>query len=189
MHTILCFAASGASLIAAALCFRANQPYRGAIDSYLGQRMIVPERVFPFYDAAYLNDFISTARDVSTTLGKSVLNLYVRPVLLWIDVGFAFFYAAFIVFFWLALLNSLAGHDPFERALQFMLTMGVTYGVADVAEDLWLVRLFSKQSPVSKHEGLLACTLTQAKFVTISLSIIGGAMFWVLNTVFPNPNS
>jgi hypothetical protein len=189
MPVLLYFVASAASLIAAALCFRANQPYRGAIDGCLGQDLIVPERVFPFYDAAYLNKFISAAKDSSTPLGKSALDLYVRPVLLWIDVGFAIFYAGFIVCFWLALLNSLAGHGLLERAFQFLLTMGAAYGVADVVEDLWLVRLFSKRSPVSRFEGLLACALTLTKLVTIALSLIGGVVFWILNRAFPKPNS
>jgi hypothetical protein len=92
------------------------------------------------------------------------------------------------VCFWLALLNLFAGHGAVEHAFQFLLTMGAAYGVADVVEDLWLVRLFSKRSPVSGFEGLLACALTQAKLVTISLSLIGGGVFWILNRAFPKPN-
>jgi hypothetical protein len=66
--------------------------------------MNVPERVWPFYDAAYLNDFISVAAAKRTSLGKSVLELYIRPTLFWIDVGFAIFCAAFAALFWMAVL-------------------------------------------------------------------------------------
>jgi hypothetical protein len=46
-------------------------------------------RTYPFYDAAYLNNFIAVARDRPVQiLAKSALELYVRPTLLWIDIGF-----------------------------------------------------------------------------------------------------
>src|SRR2546422_2395967 len=99
MQALFCLVASAICLIAAAGCFGANQRYRGAIDTALGGAMNVPERVWPFYNAAYLNTFISTAKKQATPLGVNALALYVRPTLLWIDVGFAIFCASFAALF------------------------------------------------------------------------------------------
>src|SRR5882757_2248563 len=104
MLAVSCFIASAICAIAAASCFKANQRYRGAIDVSLDGAMNVPEWVWPFYDAAYLNDFISVAPAKRTSLGKSVLGLYIPPTLLWIDVGFAIFCAAFAAFLWIVVL-------------------------------------------------------------------------------------
>jgi hypothetical protein len=91
---VVVFAASVVSLVIAAGCFRANQRYRGVIDKALNGEIDVPERVLPYYNASYLNRFIGIAEPRATDLGKNVLDLYVRPTLLWIDVGFAILCAA-----------------------------------------------------------------------------------------------
>jgi len=82
-NALVCFVISAVSLIGAVRRFVANQVYRGAIDAALagaqGGPIDVPERVKPYYDAAYLNKFISIAENQRTTLGKSALELYIRP--------------------------------------------------------------------------------------------------------------
>jgi hypothetical protein len=185
--TALYFGASALGLIAAAFCYRANAPYRGMIENSLGPSMKVPERVFPFYDAEYLNNFIRIADGALTPSGKSALSLYVQPVLLWIDIGFAVFCAGFAAFFWFGVLQLSWRHAWLEEVFRFFLTMALLYGLADVAEDLWLVRLFSKKRPVNWLEGVVACFLTQAKLLTIILSVVGGLVFQVLSMIFPKP--
>jgi hypothetical protein len=185
--TLLYFAASAIGLVAAAWCYRANAPYRGMIEKALGPGLMVPERVSPVYGAEYLNNFIRVAGSTPTPLGKSVLDLYIRPVLLWIDVGFAIFCAGFAALFWLGVLQLSWRHVWLEEVFRFFLTMALLYGLADVAEDLWLFRLLSRKSPVNSLEGLIACVLTQAKLLTIILSVVGGLVFQVLSMIFPKP--
>ena len=187
-NALVCFVISAVSLIGAVRRFVANQVYRGAIDAALagaqGGPIDVPERVKPYYDAAYLNKFISIAENQRTTLGKSALELYIRPTLLWIDIGFAVFYAAFLAFFWLGVSTLLAGHHVLEPVSKFFLTMSVVYGVADVAEDFWLVRLFLRGAKTTKPEGALACLLTQTKLLASSLTLVGGLLFLALGKIF-----
>ena len=144
----------------------------------------VPERVKPYYDAAYLNKFISIADVQRTALGKSALELYIRPTLLWIDIAFAVLYAAFLAFFWLGVSTLLAGHPVLEPVSKFFLTMSVVYGIADVAEDFWLVRLFLRGAKTTKSEGALACLLTQTKLLSMSLTLVGGLLFLALGKIF-----
>jgi hypothetical protein len=187
-NALVCFVISAVCLTGAVRCFVANQVYRGAIDAALaaaqGGSIDVPERVKPYYDAAYLNKFISIADVQRTTLGKSALELYIRPTLLWIDIGFAVFYAAFLAFFWFGVSTLLAGHPVLEPVSKFFLTMSVVYGIADVAEDFWLVRLFLRGAKITKPEGALACLLTQTKLLAISLTLVGGLLFLALGKIF-----
>jgi hypothetical protein len=67
--------------------------------------------------------------------------------------------------------------------------MSVGYGVSDVAEDLWLAKLLSKQGSVTSAEGFFASLLTQVKMVTISLSIVGGILFTVCGKIFAKARS
>lgn len=62
--------------------------------------------------------------------------------------------------------------------------MSVVYGVADVAEDFWLVRLFLRGAKTTKPEGALACLLTQTKLLAISLTLVGGLLFLALGKIF-----
>jgi hypothetical protein len=68
--------------------------------------------------------------------------------------------------------------------IQFFILMAILYGVSDVAEDLWLARLFLRRGNVAKYEGVIACALTDTKIVTISLSVIGVALFELLGKVY-----
>jgi hypothetical protein len=182
--TIYAFAGSSVALVAAAWCFKANQAYRGAIDDALGATLNVPERVYPFYGAAYLNRFISTAARRPTVFDRSALALYIRPTLLWIDVGFAIFCAGFSALFWWALTRLFSDHHSLELFLRFFLVMSVVYGVADVSEDLWLARLFSRGSKITAPEGAIACFLTQTKLLSFVLSIVGAMLFALLGKIF-----
>ena len=60
----------------------------------------------------------------------------------------------------------------------------LVYGVADVSEDLWLARLFSKKAEVTPLEGAVACILTQTKFLSNVLSICSALLFLLLSKIF-----
>jgi hypothetical protein len=184
IYALCSLAAAIVFMIAAGGCFRANLRYRGAIDECLDKGVDIPERKSPLYGAAYLNGFIAMARGRRTSFGQGALDLYIRPTLLWIDIRFAVFCAAFAALFWLALLELLPSYHALDVALKFFIGMAILYGLTDVGEDLWLVRLFSKESEVTKFEGAIACGLTQTKLVTIILSVAGGLLFLALNKLF-----
>jgi len=193
MNHITYFAISGVCLVLAAVCFRTNQPNRAAIDLSLTHisngPLNVPERMWPYYNAAYLNKFVSAAAAQPTAFGKSVLEFYIRPTLLWIDIGFAVFCAGFAALFWLGLLCALPDYPLVRYLMTFFITMSLLYGVADVAEDLWLAKLFSRGGEVTRTEGQIACVLTETKLVTISLSVAGGLLFEILQVTFPRPGA
>jgi hypothetical protein len=101
-----------------------------------------------------------------------------------VDQSDAKIYAAFLVFFWLGALTLLAGYHVLDPVAKFCLTMAIVYGIADVAEDFWLVRLFSRGAKITKPEGALACLLTQTKLLAISLTLVGGLP--ALGKIFAN---
>jgi hypothetical protein len=175
------------SLTASASCFRANQKYRRAIDDALAPPgtvpMLVPERRLS-YDAGYLDEFKRMAGLRQTSFGKDALGLYLRPVLLWIDVGFAISLSLALVLFWYLLPWLLPGVRYIAAASTFCLFMGLAYGVTDVAEDLWLARVLGKTSKTRKGEAIVACTLTRLKLATICLSLAGGLVFALYSFAF-----
>lgn len=176
-----------AFLVVAALFFRTNQKYRDEVDAALaageGTPLRVPERL-PSYDAAYIDAFRAKATAVTTETGRSALDVYLRPVLLWLDVGFAVFLSLAAALFW-GLLPDVATSVPnIDGISQFCLTMSLGYGIADVAEDLWLARLLGRTSATGPFEGIIACTLTRLKLATITLSLVGVLAFAIFSKIF-----
>jgi hypothetical protein len=193
MNHLTYLAISGVCLVLASVCFKMNEPNRAAIDLSLAHvangPWDVPERIWPHYDFVYLNKFITAAAVQPTSFARTALELYVRPTLLWIDIGFAVFCAGFAAFFWLGLQGVVPDYPLIRYLMTFFITMSLLYGVADVAEDLWLVRLFSKGGDVSRNEGRIAFALTDTKRVTIALSGVGGLLFLVLEATSPKPTT
>lgn len=182
------YAALTVSFLLCIGAFARNQKYRNAIDHSLATvegavPFKIPERL-KFYDAGYLNSFKEAAAGLSTPYGNSALELYVRPTLLWLDVCFAISLSALAALIWWGILQWFPQFSFIAGAAKFCLTMAVLYGVADVAEDIWLAKLLSRQGPVSGGAGWLACKLTQLKLITIVLSLIGGAVFVLLSRIF-----
>lgn len=176
-----------ACFVVAAACFAANQKYRASVDDTLaaGEKspLLVPERIFS-YDAAYIDLFKSKAGTVRTASGRRALAVYVRPILLWLDVGFAISLSLAAALFW-KLLPQFAANLPYiEPIAWFCLFMSVAYGVTDVAEDLWLARLLDKTSVTGEWEGTIACTLTRLKMGTITLSLVCVLAFAIFSKAF-----
>lgn len=181
-----------ACFVAAAACFAANQKYRAAVDEALaaGEKspVQVPERIFS-YDAAYIDSFKSKAGTVRTASGRRALAVYVRPILIWLDVGFAISLSLAAALFWKVSPHFAANLPYIQSVAWFCLVMSVAYGVTDVAEDLWLARLLDKTSVTREWEGTIACTLTRLKMGTITLSLVGVLAFAIFSKVFARQRS
>lgn len=170
---------------------RANQRYRGAVDAALAvdpAPMKVPERR-TWYDARYIDDFRARAAELATDTDRTALEVYRRPVFLWLDVGFAIFLSLGAALFW-SILPAAAGRVPGIEDISLLgFALSIAYGFADVAEDLWLARLLGRTSATSRFEGIVACTLTRIKFATISLSLVAGLAFVVFSKTFGRPTT
>jgi uncharacterized BrkB/YihY/UPF0761 family membrane protein len=59
--------------------------------------------------------------------------------------------------------------------------MGILYGIADVAEDIKLASILKAPDSIDAGETAAANFLTRAKFVTITLSGVGIAVFLALS--------
>jgi hypothetical protein len=182
----IAFLVCAVSLICGAWCFKANQRYRGAVNSSLRNELDIPESRF-WYDSDYLNKFIALAGTRSTPFGKTALQLYVAPCLLWLDVGFAVGCAPFAALFWVGFLLLFPDNQTLFGIFMFFIWMAVAYGVVDVLEDLLLARLLTRGSEVGRREGRLASAVTKIKMVTITLSLVGGVAFFVFGKIFPKP--
>jgi hypothetical protein len=107
--------------------------------------LAVPERRWT-YGRDYMRAFIDAIaeRPVPGKPGESWLSVYAGPILGW-DMAFAVSLACFVVLAWLALAAvapaaCLGGWLP--RLCLLLAAMGALYGLADVAEDLKLRRIF-----------------------------------------------
>lgn len=87
--------------------------------------------------------------------------LYIRPTLLWIDVGFAISFSWSIALLWAGVPMLLPTLPYVAPVSQFCIAVALAYRVTDVAEDLWLSKLFSQTSTITKTEAEVACRLTQ----------------------------
>ncbi len=183
-----------ASLILAAFAFARNQPNRHYINVQLqeaskaagAQMARVPERQFS-YDAVELNEFKDALGTRTAPFDRTALQFYLRPVLVWNDLMFAAGLGLFVAASWLWLIAILHADGVLRGALVALAAMGLLYTASDVAEDLYLRRILSKPTPVSETEAYIAQALTRAKFISIVLSVQGGAMFAILSCVFPEP--
>lgn len=141
-----------------------------------------PERLW-CYDNEYLDKFKAAASSRTTIFGDTGLAHYVRPTLMWKDIGFAIAMAAFTT----SAAIGLAGLLPWQPWAGYMMLfaalMGGFYGIADVAEDLKLIAIFQNPEPVDPGDATTARTLTRLKIATLSISGIGTVAFILLNTV------
>jgi len=166
-----------------------------------------PERL-KTYDQTFLIAFIEDARS-QTIDGRSALDYYARTILAW-DMWFAVAFAIFITSADLLVADWCAARPLVARAFLIFASMGVLYGVADLAEDFMLRKIFRhaeeleamKASPRSaapaaddaagkeaaRRESLpadaaqsdAAHALTRLKRFTIAASVVGGIVFLVI---------
>jgi hypothetical protein len=173
----------------AAWSFFRNQGLRTRIDTALrragtetGKTLLIPERRLR-YDSTDIDCLKAVLSADHVGGGATALKLYVKPTLLWNDVVFAASLGLFTALFWFWVYSVVTPDPLLSRLAEFFSAMGLLYGLADVAEDLWLAQLLSQSSPVSRSEAMLAQSLTQLKFLTIVLSLMGALIFAVFTTI------
>ncbi len=154
----------------------------GASNAIHDKALVAPERLW-CYDEAYLDTFVEVAAKSTTSFGDRALLRYVRPALVWNDVAFAIALSLFSVLALLGIAPFLSRQPWSSYLMLIFASMGVCYGVADVAEDWKLLTILDNGAPVDPTGAASANALTRVKLVTISISIIGGATFLLLSLV------
>jgi hypothetical protein len=170
------------SLAAAVAAFLKNVAPRGEINKALGESMVTPERrVTARYDSDYLKKVAKHLKSYLLNDQRTLLDRYIRPVLIWNDIIFAVALSIFsaTLWIWIAVHFGLSGWP--RHLLMALATSAILYGIFDVAEDIVLVRLLGKPDAISKREGQIASLLTRLKFLTIFVSATGGIVFLTLS--------
>ncbi|WP_342740319.1 hypothetical protein [Bradyrhizobium sp. B117] len=173
-------------LIVGGIAYVTNQPYRDDIDHALRGDLKIPERMLPWgYNADQVRQVKERLRGKLVDDRQTLLDVYVSPVLYWNDIVFAVGIAVFSASLWLWVLLQFEPTGLARWLVIIFAASGVLYGIADVAEDVMLARLF-RANRVSADEAHLASALTLAKVVTMSASVAGGLVFLVLNVLTPH---
>jgi hypothetical protein len=167
-----------------------------------------PERR-PTYGQDDMIEYIEAARSTEITAGRTALDYYRRTILPW-DMLFAVAFAIFIVAADLLAADAVARWPWAARTLLIFACMGALYGVADVAEDFMLRKIFrhaaeieakqkahrvmhpdteeaaAKQAaltdaaPADAAQTDAANALTRLKMVTLTASAVGGLVFLLI---------
>ena len=167
----------------AAGIFLANVPHRNAVNAALErEKLTVPEAVWS-YDETYLDKVIKAISPKPPDGGKSLLERYVRPTLIWNDIIFDVAFALFTALVAIGVAPYLPWKPWSGCLMLFFAAMGLLYGVADVAEDWKLKTILDSGAPADADDANVAKWLTRAKLATIGLSVIGAAMFGLLQLV------
>jgi hypothetical protein len=167
-----------------------------------------PERR-PTYDQDYLIAYIEDARSAEVAAGRTALDYYARTILAW-DMWFAVAFAIFIVAANLLAADALARWPWAARIFLIFACMGALYGIADLAEDFMLRKIFrhakeieakqkahrvtrAKTEEAAARQAALtdaaladaaqtdaANALTRLKIVTLTASVAGGLVFLLI---------
>ena len=139
---------SGVSFVLGGTLFWLTTLKRRRLDAALAQAaavharpklLAVPERI-PTYDQGYLIAFITDARS-QTIDGHDALDYYGRTILAW-DMWFAAAFATFLAAANLLGAAWFAAQPWGARAFLILASVGALYGVADLAEDFMLRKIF-----------------------------------------------
>ena len=161
--------------------------HRDAVNRAEGKYLAIPERLWT-YDNFYLEEFARGARQTRLPDGRRAIDVYIGKTMS-SDIVFAAAMGLFVALFEFDVATVLLPRCPaLSGAVMFFAGMGAVYGAADIAEDLKLIsilkdwRTAASGDPegnlrIDGGEAAAANALTRIKFVTISLSILGGAVF------------
>jgi hypothetical protein len=182
----LLIAVGSIGLVVAVAAFLNNRSPRDTIGEFLKTKDLkIPERMTG-YGASDLQRVTDELGSQRTADGRTLLEMYVRPVLLWNDIIFAIGLAIFAAALWLWVVSQF-GLSGWARRLAIAAAVSAAlYGIADVAEDLTLVRLFRRPDTIA-NDAWFACQLTRLKFVTITGSVAGVLVFLTLNWLTTEP--
>ena len=138
----------------------------------------IPERSWS-YDAHDLQAFARAAWPVR--IGRrSALDFYVHDILRRSDIAFAIALAAVTAFVCYQIAVAPLRCVLFNWAAVPCGAMAILYGIADVAEDLKLSSILKHPQSIDRADAAAANMLTRIKFVTLTLSIVGGLIFLVI---------
>lgn len=174
-------AVSAICLAAAVLAFMLNRKPRLAINEALASAQLrTPERMTS-YDAVKLTEIVRALKSNPSHPEGTLLDLYIRPVLMWNDIIFAVTLASFAASLWIWVLLDLEPSGLIRRVVMALAASSTLYGLFDVAEDVMLIRILRKPDAISTGDGWVACQLTRLKLVTIVGSVIGAVVFQTLS--------
>jgi hypothetical protein len=126
--------------------------------------------------------FAQAALHATVPGGEAALHYYVRAVLRRRDLWFAVGLGAFVILVDVAIADALSTAYPlWTRAASIGACMGLVYLAADVAEDLKLASILDRAAKGGDDAVAAAANmLTRIKLVSITLSGVGIAVFFVL---------
>lgn len=168
-------------LAVAVAAFLNNRASRDSINESLASKELrTPERRFT-YSAEDLQRVAEHLKTQPSSDRRTLLDLYVHPVLIWNDIIFAVALSMFsaALWIWIMVHFGLAGLP--RNLIIAAAVSAILYGIFDVAEDVVLARLLGKSQTISKDEGLIACQLTRLKMVTLAGSVTGVVAFETLS--------
>lgn len=141
-----------------------------------------PEQMFG-YRADDLETFMAALDKAPLGDGRTVLDLYVSPMLLYRDVLFAMALGAFAVLLdlWLSPYAARIGNWLGSLVLMAAAAGGL-YAVADVCEDLALARILSSRK-ANPSATAVSSSLTRAKLVLITFSGSGALLLGAASAV------
>jgi hypothetical protein len=178
-HLILVVSVIGLAVAIAA--FLNSRASRDSInESLASEELATPESRFS-YSARDLRRVAAHLKARPSSGHRTLLDLYIRPLLIWNDITFAAALSIFsaALWIWIMVHFELAG---LPRCLVIAATASaILYGIFDVAEDVILARLLEKSDTISKAEGLIACQLTRLKMITLVGSVTGVIVFETLS--------
>ena len=170
-----------ASLAVAVSAFLRNVAPRNRIDQSLVDGLVIPERsVLEGYDSDDRKKLAKHLKAHRLDDQRTLLDLYIRPVLIWNDIIFAVALATFSasLWLWITVCLGLSGW-PHGLLLAFAAS-AVLYGVFDLAEDITLVRLLGDPDAISEWQGQVASLLTRLKALTNGVSLTCAIVFGIL---------
>lgn len=175
---------SFASLAVAVGAFLRNVAPRDLIHKSLVEGLVIPERrVLEGYGSDDLRKLAKHLKAHRVDDQRTLLDLYIRPVLIWNDIIFAVALATFSASLWLWITLCLGLSGLPQNLLLVVTASAVLYGVFDLAEDIILVRLLGDADAISEWQGQVASLLTRLKALTNGLSltcaIVFGVLVWV----------
>lgn len=178
-HLILVVSAIGLALAIAA--FLNSRAARDSInESLASEELSTPESRFS-YSAGDLRRVAEHLKAQPSSGRGTLLDLYIRPLLIWNDITFAVALSIFsaALWIWIMVHFELAGL-PCNLVIAATVS-AILYGIFDVAEDVTLAKLLGKSDAISKDEGLLACQLTRLKMIALVGSVTGVVAFGTLS--------
>ncbi|WP_265441466.1 hypothetical protein [Bradyrhizobium sp. SEMIA] len=179
-------AVSFIALIVGGIAYVTNQPYRDEIDHALKPDLKAPERMLPRgYNADQVRQVKQRLHGELVDDRRTLLDVYVSPVLYWNDIVFAVAIAVFSASLWLWVLLQFEPTGIARLLVIIFAASSVLYGIADVTEDVMLARLFTANR-ITTGEVRIASVLTQIKMVSITASVAGVMVFFVLSLLTPH---